>query len=377
MYFYAIVFISILLPLVLKNKKLALRISFFFLFILLGFQFELVQDWGPNIGRWQYVNEGAGEGALGTAMKMGFAFLWLLKILKPITFFGWLMLTAGCFLLLIYKFVRLYVQPKLYWLAIFILMMNVEFAPLMINSNRQCISMIFVMIGVLFLLNQFHIALLAKKWSNYLFAAVFFFLGAQCHSIAYISFLIIPIYWLSQRYNCYNWILAAIVCNFIFIGRLFLDVTWIQNYAAIASAYLNIGDVDLYLDWIDNELISTSITYTAIYCVIITMVCYYYREQSPTMKFFSICWIIGFMISSYFTGNINRIGEYFYIYFLYLLPAVFSISFKHKGNLRLFASLFLVVYLGYGIGHSWTQMHSEYYERWLDYKSVFDAPQWE
>lgn len=382
MYFYGIVFLSILLPLVIPKKVIALRISMILLFILLGFQFELVQDWGPNIGRWEYVNYGATDKALGTSMKMGAVFMWLLKVLKPITFFGWLMLTAASFLLVIYKYIRLYVPKNYYWLSIFILMMNVEYAPLMINSNRQCISLIFVLIGVLFLVEgikiNFKIPFIPKKWNKFIITIILFFIGAQCHSIAYVSFLLIPIYYLPKWFKGENWILMAILCCFIFMGRLFIDVTWIQNYAALASVYLDIGDVDLYLEWMDNSLISNSVTNSLVYCAIITFVCYFYKSVPPIMKFFSISWYIGFMISSYFTGNINRLGEYFYIYFLFLLPYLFSSSFKStKGMVKTIGIALLVMYVGYGIGHSWTQMHGEYYERWLDYKSVFDAPSWE
>lgn len=93
----------IIIPLFLKNKKWGLRISFVLLFILLGFQYQLVNDWGPNIGRWYYANEGATERANASTLEMGTVFLWLLKFFKPITFFGWLMLTAGSFLLVLYN----------------------------------------------------------------------------------------------------------------------------------------------------------------------------------------------------------------------------------------------------------------------------------
>lgn len=381
MYFYGIVFLSILLPLVLPKKVIALRISMILLFILLGFQYQLVQDWTPNIGRWEYANEGASEGALATAIKIGPVFMWLLKILKPITFFGWLMLTAASFLFLIYKFTRLYVPQKYYWLTILIMMLNVEYAPLMINSNRQCISLIFVLIGVLFLLGNINlkikIPLLPKTLTKYFMACVFFFLGSQCHSVAYLSFLLIPIYLVSINFKGNNWILLAVICDFIFLGRTFLDVTWIQNYVTAFSLALNVGDIDAYTDWFDNSLLSISISYTFVYCVVIALVCYYYRNMNNAMKFFAICWYIGWTIASYFTGNINRFGEYFYIFGLIVLPYTFSLAISFKGLKKTVGIISLVLFIGYTAAHSWTQMHTIYYEKWLDYQSVFDAPKWE
>lgn len=382
MYFYAIVFISILLPLILKNKKWALRISFILLFILLGFQFELVQDWGPNIGRWQYVNEGAGEGALATAIKMGPVFMWLLKVLKPITFYGWLMLSAASFLFLIYKFTRYYVSPRYYWLTILTMMLNVEYAPLIINSNRQCISMIFVLVGILFLLGNFNldikIPFFPKKFNQNILSVIFLFLGAQCHSAAYMSFLLVPIYFFVKKYKGNHWITLAVICDFIFLGRIFLNTSWIQDYVSVISVVLNIGDTDNYTEWFDNQLIDISISYTFVYCVIITLMAYCYRKMSLPMKFFSLSWYIGWTIASYFTGNINRLGEYFYIFGLFVIPYMFSYIISMKGNLKKYIGILcLLLFIGYTAAHSWTQMNTIYYERWLDYKSVFDAPRWE
>jgi hypothetical protein len=342
----------------------------------------LVADWGPNIGRWQYVNEGAGEGALGTAIKMGPVFMWLLKVLKPITFYGWLMLSAASFLFLIYKFTRYYVSPRYYWLTILTMMLNVEYAPLIINSNRQCISMIFVLVGVLFLLGNFNldikIPFFPKKLNQYIFCISFLFLGSQCHSAAYLSFLLVPIYFLARKYNGNNWIILAVICDFIFLGRIFLNTSWIQNYVSVFSAALNIGDTDYYTEWFDNQLIDISISYTFVYCVIIALIAYCYRKMNFAMKFFSLSWYIGWTIASYFTGNINRLGEYFYIFGLFVIPYMFSYIISMKGNLKKYIGILcLLLFIGYTAAHSWTQMNTIYYERWLDYKSVFDAPRWE
>ena len=381
MYFYSIVFISILLPLVLKNKKWSLRISFILLFILLGFQFELVNDWGPNIGRWQYVNEGASEVALGTAIKMGPVFMWLLKILNPITFYGWLMLSAASFLFLIYRFTRYYVPPRFYWLTILTMMLNVEYAPLIINSNRQCISLIFVLVGVSFLLGNFNldikIPFFPKKLNQYIFCILFLFLGSQCHSAAYLSFLLVPIYFFSRKYNGNNWIILAVICNLIFLGRIFLDTSWIQNYVSLFSTALNVGDTDYYTEWFDNKLIDISIPYTFVYCVVITLMVYLFRKMNLHMRFFSFSWYIGWIVASYFTGNINRLGEYFYIFGLFAIPYIFSSFISMKGGKKLVGIISLILFIGYTAAHSWTQMHTIYYENWLDYKSVFDAPHWE
>lgn len=381
MYFYFIVFLSILIPFVSKNKKWGIRISFFLLFILLGFQYQLVNDWGPNIGRWYYANEGASEDATASSLEMGPVFLWLLKFFKPITFFGWLMLTAATFLFIIYKYVRKYVPQKYYWVSVFVLMLDVSYAPLIINSNRQCTSLIFVLIGV-WIMMEFDTLKIKlpffKNSAKYLITCTLFFIAAKCHSVAYVSILLIPIYLISKRFKGYNWVLMAIIGIGILLARTIIDVTWLQGLSLYLANYLNIGDVSLYMEWLDTDTGGNSILYIFIYSIIILVVCYYYRFLTDRLKFFALAWYVGFIIASYFTGNVNRIGEYFYIFFLFLIPNIADMVMKSKVHTIMTLRVFVIfILLGYGIAHSWTQMHTEYEERWLDYKSVFEAPQWE
>lgn len=242
--------------------------------------------------------------------------------------------------------------------------------------------MIFVLVGILFLLGNFNldikIPFFPKKFNQNILSVIFLFLGAQCHSAAYMSFLLVPIYFFVKKYKGNHWITLAVICDFIFLGRIFLNTSWIQDYVSVISVVLNIGDTDNYTEWFDNQLIDISISYTFVYCVIITLMAYCYRKMSLPMKFFSLSWYIGWTIASYFTGNINRLGEYFYIFGLFVIPYMFSYIISMKGNLKKYIGILcLLLFIGYTAAHSWTQMNTIYYERWLDYKSVFDAPRWE
>lgn len=350
------------------------------LFMLLGFQYQMVNDWFSNIARWYYVNEGGRDTMTGFELEPLFA--WLMKELKPITYYGWLILTAGVFLFIIYIYAKLYVPKNYYWLIIFALMTDVSYGVLFINSNRQCVSLIFVMIGVLFMISdkmfKLKIPLIKTEWTNYAIALLFFFMGSQCHSAAYVSFLLLPIYLLSRKYKGEQWVVLAVICNLLFFARNIIDITWIQKYAELFISSSDVGNVEGYIENMDSsEGITTFSGGLTVFCII-TIICYYYRTFSPVLKFFTIAWYFGFLLASYFYGNVNRLGEYFYIYLIFILPKVCSLVMKNKDKMaRTLGILAFAIYLGYGSIHCYTQMHTYLYHRWLNYKTLFEAPRWE
>lgn len=380
MFFFFIVFLSVLFPLVIKNKVWGFRVSIVLLFVLLGFQYQMVNDWFSNIARWYYVNEGGRDTMTGFELEP--LFVWLLKVCKPLTFYGWNMLVTGVFLLLIYIYARLYVPKKYYWLTIFALMSSVGYGVLFINSNRQCTSLIFVLIGVLFIISQrkikFKIPLIKVEWAKYIIACILFFMGAQCHSAAYVSFLL-PLIWLiSAKFKGSNWIAMAVICNILYFARAFIDVTWIQDYADLFITSSDVGHVEGYLENMDSSEASSTVTGGIVTFSIITIFCYYYRSLPRIIKFFSLSWFFGYLVASYFNGNVNRLGEYFYIFFIFAMPNIFSLVIREKNrSVKTLGLIAFALYLGYNTIHCYTQMHTYLYHRWLNYKSVFNAPVWE
>ena len=361
---------------------MALRISLFLLFILLGFQYELVQDWDPNIGRWVYANLGGSLWDTATGgREIEPLFMYLLKLFKPITFFGWLMLTAALFLTLLYKLMREYVPPQLYWVTITLFMLRCEFGLLFINSNRQCWSLMFSILAVLFLQDKIHLRIkvpfVKDKWTKFVYASILIYAGSQCHSAAYAAFLLIPLYVLSYFYKGSKWVLLAIICNVTYVMKAFLDTSFLQVYLMGLSGGLELEHVDQYIEQIGEEYNNNSVYEMSCYCLIITLVCYYYRCMTQPMRFFATAWFVGFIMYSYLPSNVARMGEYMYYYLLLVLPtAIFYFRKEKQKIIKVVRPVCLSILMFYAMWSSWTQMHMYLYERWMDYVSVFDAPRW-
>ena len=137
----------------LENKRIALFISFVLLFIPWGLQFQATQDWDVNLLRWDFVNVNAKVGLDGEDRELEPLYTLILKLCKPLSFYGFLMLSGLVELSVIFLFIKKYVSPSYYWVAIFILMIKVNYGLLFINSNRQTLSVICVMVAVYFMIN--------------------------------------------------------------------------------------------------------------------------------------------------------------------------------------------------------------------------------
>lgn len=380
MYFYSIVTLAILFPLCLKEKKVALRISMLLLFVLLGFQYKLVNDWESNIWRWKVA---IGEISLSRGSRdIEPFFLFILRSCKWLSFFGWLMAVAAAFLAILYKIVRKYVPEKYYWISIAVLMWRTDYGLLFINSNRQCVSVILTVLAVMVLVGDIKVPLklsfVRQSLMKFLFSILLIYAGAQCHSAAYLAFLVIPAFLISLCYKGEKWILMAIAFNTFYLGRMFIDVTALQSYMTIFTDSMHLESVNQYRELLDGFAMNNSFMLMSTDCLIITTSCFFYRTMTKAEKMFCLLWLLGVVLGAYMMENLARMTEYFYYYLLVLLPLLvgYSHSFAIKYKVIIIHYMACLYVLSYYAYYSWRTMHGVLYGRWLDYVSVFDSIVW-
>ena len=179
--FFFILTLSILMPLCMRNKKKGLILSLFVLFILWGLQYKIVNDWDANLSRWLAVN-----GRFFLSRDIEYIYIIILKVCKPLSFYGFLMLSAYIELKTIYIFTKRFVIPKFYWITIFILMLRINLGLLMINSNRQSLALLATMLASLFLIKN--TTNKKQKLFNYLAAFISILIAVNIHKGAYYLF---------------------------------------------------------------------------------------------------------------------------------------------------------------------------------------------
>lgn len=338
----------------------------------------MVQDWSSNLIRWNAVNH-ADTDYYGRNIEP--LYVWLMSACKPLTFFGWLMLCAFFELSILFILITRYMPPKYYWASIFVLMAYHDNGLLLINSNRQTIALVFTIIGVLFLQGDY--TFICKKMKinknivKYLIAILCFISAINIHGGAFPSMGIIPLYYLSGKITKLNKMpILMVFCSLYLLPR-FFDCSFLKD---IFFVLLKISDVKAFEEYAaDISLGATGSIVSMIFALfIIIALSLTYHIIPQNIRFFSLCVLAEYVFGGFFTSNLHRIMQYYYIYSIIAVPYVFfslkKSEYKELRNFsRVYCLLAIVLYT-----HSFYAVvtEQEIYNRWVNFQTIFDAPLW-
>lgn len=322
--FFFILSLSIIIPLILNNKKIALIISLSLLFILWGLQYKIVNDWDSNINRWLAVN---GNYFLSRDLEIVYSFI--LKVCNPLSFFGFLMFSAFVELKTIYHFTRRYVVPQFYWITIFILMMRINLGLLMINSNRQSWALIVTMYASLYILKNHKNTF--QKLLHYLIAVLIIIAAINIHKGAALSFLLLIfplcIFYL-ERLN--KWTILTIF-SIPYFAKYFIDLS---TYTDAFAVFLQDSSLSEGFEQYTTELNSNagfSVFEQSFNYFFIAAIALLFHHLNKFEKFFGLCFVFATIVQGYLTDTLLRIMQFFQIYTIFILPNIINyINYKFR-----------------------------------------------
>jgi hypothetical protein len=380
---YLLVFFAIFIPYIApEDKKIeALLITMLLLFIPWGLQYEMTQDWEPHLLHWNVINNGAA--IMEETKEMEPVYVFLLEMLSPFTYFGYLMICAIIDLGIITYGIRKYVNSEYYWISIAVLMLCVENGLLMINSNRMTVALMLTIVGVINLFRDDENEDWNDeedngiRWNRILAFVVLWLIAINIHSSAIAAVGIIPIYIVSKKISDLSSIGWIVIMNLFFALRFFIDISTLQVYAMIFLEGTGVEGFDNYIDEIENAD-KLSRVYTPIFFILLNVILLMYHKMTSVMKFFALAFIIKIQFSSYLIGNIGRILQYYYIYSIFLIPYLVSLtkSWENEFVQRVrtpVCMLFFVLVIYDFIKYITTNFC---YEKWQDFTTVFEAPYW-
>ena len=146
-----ILFLSVIIPFVStkKVKELSIDIAWGLLFFVWAFQYEMSKDWSVYVSRWKIANYNLNLQTFDLEPIYEF----ILKICNPFSYYGYLILSAlfGVFVLRIY--INKYVPKNFVWMFFLTFSLGCGYYLEFVNTNRQTLAIMFVMIGVYILAN--------------------------------------------------------------------------------------------------------------------------------------------------------------------------------------------------------------------------------
>ena len=378
MFVTIVILFSVLFPLLMSNKKKGLIVSMCLLFILWGLEYDLVRDWVYNLERWNIANNPSEVKNYG--VNTDFLYQLILKIFKPITFYGWLMLCAVFELYVIYKFTRKFVPPKYYWVTIFILMMRTYLGFQMINSNRQTIALMFTMCSLLLALYALDIQRSKRRLMILLFSATLLISSFFVHAGAAFSLLLIPIYILTPMLNNLKVKYIVLIFNLIFFSRYFVSSELLHGLCV--EYWGNIGSESYagYLSEMEDLTFQNSFFEQFFNWIIITVSAVYFKKLSNVCKMFAVCYLASLFFQTFLGANIQRVMIFLSIYVIFLVPnLVYIVNRNIIGTKRLIPQLIYCLLIGFCIMSYYKYLYLSPYGnlyKWINFSTIFQAPAW-
>ena len=380
---FLIVFLAIFIPFIApEDKKIeALLITVLLLFVPWGLQYEMTQDWEPHLLHWNVINNGAA--IMSETREIEPVYVFLLEMLSPFTYFGYLMICAILELGIIAYCIRKYVDPNYFWISIAVLMLCVENGLLMINSNRMTMALMVTIVGVANLFRDDENADCnneadnAIRWNRILVFVALWLIAINIHGGAIAAIGLLPIYFVSKKISNLSSMAWIVIMNLFFALRFFVDASSLQILGMMFLGSSGVEDFDMYIEEIDAAE-SISKVYTPIFFVILNVILLTYDKMTPVMKFFALAFIVKIQFSSYLVGNIGRVLQYYHIYSILLIPYLVSLTKSWENEfvqrVRTPICMFSFILIIYDFIKFVTTNYC--YERWQDFTTVFEAPSW-
>lgn len=376
---FIIILIAILLPLLSKNKSLGLFSSILILFVPWGLQYEVANDWPGNLERWQIITQYISKDIVDySGRELEGVYVYFVKLFKDFGFFGWLMLSAVFELSIIYILTKRYVPKQYYWLVIFILMLRINYGLLFINSNRQSLAVFTTAIASLILCkDDIKFKFLKLKHVNIILAVIILMIAMDIHSSAIVAFGLIPIYVIAKNIK-YIKLWMIVVFNFVFISRFFFNANALQDTILMYMDIYGIQDAyDSYINLMDSKYIKFSMIEQIIYLLIMNVSLFMYKEFTVPIRYFTLCTIFSIILSGFIYGNLGRICQYYYIYMIVIVPAIVTIlpKMRYKVISKYKKPLYGII-IFYVIYSFIRDINMEYYNNWINFKTILSASEW-
>lgn len=372
MIFYTIIVLSILIPLLSKNKKKGLCISCMLLFFLWGLEYRMCNDWDANEQRWDIANNG-----LQTyGREIESLYISILKFFKPLTFFGWLMLCGVIELFMIFILTVKFTPQNYYWASVFILMTNFMYGLLMINSNRQTIAMMFTWLALLLLLFP------CKKKKNiivkYVLATINIFIATQIHSGSYLTYIFLFFPFIAYKASKIKTPTLLIIINVLFFFRYFANYSSLMENAISYWSLLDIEGFDEYFESFGNVSKYISILNTIVPLLVVNLIGTYLHKLDKQIQLIGLITVFGLIGEGFVRGNFSRIFVFFSIFQVWVIPNIMNLIHKEKGNYKTIGTMAILYIFSYTtyMFIKGTLIERTFWYRWLDFKTIFEAPQW-
>lgn len=337
-----------------EKSALGLKLSFFLIFLFLGLRYDFGNDYFAYLNLFIQIGENSSV-VLDPSWIIVFEPGWMILnwFFTGIGFFTLNLVLAGIYSYIFYRLIKDYVPLQYQWLSVFLLVFNPAFVLVHSTTMRQTIA-ILLFIYSLRLINK-------KQYFNYLLTIL---LAVSFHFTAIILILVLPYLFYERNINLYSKFFIFFFYLLIFLLAPYLS-SFLNQFAALFSVK--------YESYTDKGVANSGLGFI-FYTLIFICVLFYINLQDKSVQ---LLFRIGslyflFMPLSLIIEQTSRFGMYFSISLIVIFPYIFTFI-----RIEIFRYLFLLTIMFFSlyqfVQFFYSQTYNEYF---MNYKSIFSAPQW-
>lgn len=352
-----------------KNKSYY-NISVFLMFFLFAFEYENSNDYWVYVSRFYVANGDFNHAFIKWFIedeKIEFIYKYIMILCKPIGFFGFCILLGCVEIYVLNKLIKECIPVKYLWFFYTIFMLIPLYGLLILNSKRQALAIVLILLGVLIISKNQQDNIQTKKKINtkklFLFLGIVIIAG-NIHFSAYIGlFYLFIVYFKPLKIN--KTTIFFILLLFIFSYQFKIDTQLLNFLLEDNTKYTQ------YLTEIGDSY-NISIIYLIYDFFSLVLVLHYYNKFNDIEKTFSLAYILSLIASHFLIYTASRLILPFSI----LTPFVqtYTLKYIQRKDIRLFFITYSLL-----IAFRWfynTMFTESYYSNWNHMQTIFNAPYW-
>ena len=358
---------TVLLPLVAPKqyKNKAMLVAWGLLFFVWAFQYHMSADWVTYVNRWK----GAINNVMTETRAIEPVYKAIMQFCKPIGFFGYLILCALFSVYVLKMYVDKYLPPTIKWMFFLTFSFGLTYSLEFIDTNRQTIAIMFVMLAVYFLSNQY---VLNRKKIYWIISLVLVLAAFFTHKSAIISvpIMFFPFFVTKEINSKFLYVLLGINLFSFFVDFSALS-SIVGTYMEADSSMEGFAQ---YSTEIDER--SKSFIEQGIYSITLFLLIYNFEKFEKNEKLLILSSMVYLALQGYAMYTMLRVLSYYRIFFAYAMPLLYLRCDNGKKLYKWIANSLLIFYAAYMIYRLSVDIYGPNYVGYNTFKTIFDGHVW-
>lgn len=335
-----------------QKSDWGLKLSFFLIFLFLGFRYNFGNDYVTYLELFNRIKENP-EVAFDQKMYIFYEPGWMLLnwIFRPVGFFGMTLALALFYSITVYRLIKKHIPYQYYWLAVFLVVFNPEFVLVHSTAMRQTVAILIFLLSIKFIIR--------KEIIPFILCIL---LAGTFHYSSLIILIVSPFLFVNRKVSLvYGSILFSIYFIFFAFGPIISPY-----FGKLVSLFS-----ERYETYSEKGTANSGLGFL-LYSFLFLLTLFLDKIQDKKIALFFKLAIVYFMLMPFklIIEMTSRMGMYFSPTLIIVYPFI-------SKSLKVYKGIFLPILILFTIYQFFQFFYSDTYMKYfMEYHTFFSAPKW-